>query len=173
MSDFKNRWEITKNWQLLFPIMGVLAALLCGYVIALKCITPFTNLSNFTTAVVLCTLTLLLAYIFIKISLWCFKKLENRWLVNHRWEFIAIFLCFAITGSTAGKLSDPIMSVIGMSQENCTGWVYWPVRILLIFPIYQVLLLFFGYIFGQYSFFKEFVIKMMSRMGLGSLVKKL
>lgn len=172
MNNFKNRWEITKNWQLLFPFLGVVASLLCGYIIALKIIGKFTIGSDNTATILVWLVALALAYLFIKISLWCFKKLKNRWQVNYRWEFIAIFLCFAVTGSTAGRLSDPIMSVIGLSQENITSWIYWPVRILLIFPIYQVLLVFFGYIFGQYTFFKEFAIKMMSRMGLGLLVKK-
>jgi hypothetical protein len=39
----------------------------------------------------------------------------------------------------------------------------------LIFPIYQVLLVFFGFIFGQFKFFWNFEKKMLSRMGLGFL----
>ena len=122
---------------------------------------------------ILSVLALLLGYLFIKISLWCFKKLENKWTVTYRWEFIAIFLCFAVTGSSAGRLSDPLMALIGLSKESTNGWLYWPVRILLIFPIYQVLLVIFGWIFGQYVFFKDFAKKMMSRIGLGFLIKNL
>lgn len=172
MNDFKKRWEITKNWQLLFPFLGVTASLLCGYIIAIKITNTLPEVSQITVTALLYVCTLLLAYVFIKISLWCFKKLKHKWQVNYRWEFIAIFLCFAVTGSTAGRLSDPLMNMIGLSQDGTNGWVYWPVRILLIFPIYQVLLVFFGYIFGQYSFFKQFARKMMFRIGLGLLVKK-
>lgn len=173
MKNFKSRWEITKNWQLIHPFLGIVASFVCGYVVS-KRISAIIPTNTETQEIgILALLSLLLAYLFIKISLWCFKKLENRWKVTYRWEFIAIFLCFAVTGSSAGRLSNPLMSLIGLSAETTNGWLYWPVRILLIFPIYQVLLVIFGWLFGQYSFFTAFARKMMSRMGLGFLIKNL
>jgi hypothetical protein len=117
-------------------------------------------------------IALVIAFILLKITFWLFTKLYKRWGVTQRWQLIAMFLVFAITGSTAGKISNPIMEFISLSKETTNGWIYWPVRILLIFPFYQVLLVIFGWIFGQYLFFKEFAIKMASRMGLGFLFKK-
>jgi hypothetical protein len=114
---------------------------------------------------------LLITYLLIKITLWLFTKLYARWEVKARWELIAMFLVFAVTGSTAGKLSDPLMELIGLDRSITNGWIYWPVRIFLIFPIYQILLVIFGWIFGQYSFFKAFAIKMVRRMGFGFLFK--
>ena len=64
------------------------------------------------------------------------------------------------------------MDLIGLGKDITSGWIYWPVRILLIFPIYQVLLVIFGWIFGQYTFFKAFATKMVSRLGLGFLFPK-
>lgn len=171
MQNFKNRWEITKNWQLIHPFLGVFAALFSGYLIALPLTLRITDYGTVIYGIILVFLVVLLTILILKISLWCFKKLENKWKVNYRWEYIAIFLCFAVTGSTAGRISDPIMELIGLSKETTIGWVYWPVRILLIFPVYQVLLVIFGWIFGQYKFFKEFAIKMISRMGLGFIFK--
>jgi hypothetical protein len=40
------------------------------------------------------------------------------------------------------------------------------VRILVIFPLYQLLLLCFGWLLGQFSFFWAFEKKMFARMGL-------
>ena len=172
MQQFKDRWEISQNWQLIHPFLGIIASLFSGYLLAKKITTSFSIENEVLATSLLTVFTVLLTYLLIKISLWFFKKLENRWKVNYRWEFIAIFLCFAVTGSSAGRISNPLMEFIGLPKETTMEWVYWPVRILLIFPIYQILLVIFGWIFGQFTFFKAFAQKMMSRMGLDFIFKK-
>ena len=69
---------------------------------------------------------------------------------------IAIFLVFAVTGSLSGKLAAPLTHAIGVDAETSSGWLYWPLRILLIFPIYQILLVGIGWLFGQFQFFWAF-----------------
>lgn len=99
------------------------------------------------------------------------KKLKERWNVESNTQLYIIFLVFAITGSSAAKLAAPITEFFGISKEM--GWyVYWPFRILIIFPIYQVLLVFFGWIFGQFNFFWTFEKKMLRNLGLGFLIKE-
>lgn len=169
MKDFKTRWEITQNWQFIHIILGLIATLASAYLIARAIYVPAFE-SSIPVATIF--LSLPIAFLIIWITLWLFKKLYTRWGVTYRWELIAIFLVFAITGSTAGKLSNPLMGLIGLGKEVTSGWIYWPVRILLIFPIYQVLLVIFGWIFGQYIFFKAFATKMVSRLGLGFLFPK-
>ncbi len=53
-----------------------------------------------------------------------------------------------------------------------SGWIYYPLYLILIFPVYQVLLIFFGTIFGQFNFFWWFEKKMLRGIGLGFLVGK-
>lgn len=171
MKKFKENWEITQNWQLIHPLLGVILSMGFGYLIASR-IQGIFELKNLIKILFVISLSILIGYGIIKLSLFFFRKLENKWLVNARWEFIAIFIAFAITGSTAGKLSDPFMEFIGLDREETSGWVYWPLRIFLIFPIYQVLLLIFGWIFGQYKFFYAFEKKMLSKMGFGFLFNK-
>ncbi|MFD2827526.1 DUF6787 family protein [Leeuwenhoekiella polynyae] len=168
MKNFKDNWEITRNWQLIYPILGVLLALGCGYLIAARLDFFFESDTMLHTSY-LVALTILITYLILKISLLCFKKLKNRWILEYRWQFIAVFMVFAITGSTAGRISSPVMNAIGLGGDSISGWVYWPLRILIIFPIYQVLLLVVAWIFGQYKFFYAFEKKMLSRMGLGFL----
>lgn len=172
MENFKKRWEITKNWQLIHIVLGLLATLFSGYLlgkgISKWFATPDTTLYYISIVVT----TIILSYIIIKVTLWLFTKLYKRWEVTYRWELVAIFLVFALTGSFSGRLSNPLMELIGLDRELTNGFIYWPVRILLIFPIYQVLLVFLGWIFGQYTFFKAFAIKMVSRMGFGFLFSK-
>ncbi|WP_041801608.1 DUF6787 family protein [Flagellimonas ruestringensis] len=168
MQKIKQRWEIQKNWQMLFPILGTLLVLLTSYTISRSLLHAF-GLNNtifewfFTIGI-----TLLLHVILIKFFLWCFKKVENKWKVDYKWEMIAIFIVFAITGSLSGKLAGPLVHWIGLDSENVHSAVYWALRILLIFPIYQILLVFIGWLFGQYQFFWDFEKKMLKRMGLGA-----
>ena len=171
MKKFKENWEITRNWQLVYPILGILLALGAGCLIAFRFKNYFDDGST-TQLLFLVGASLLLAYLFIKISLFCFEKLKNRWILEYRWQFIAVFIVFAITGSTAGRLSSPLMQAIGLGSDSISGWIYWPLRILLIFPLYQILLLLVARIFGQYKFFYQFEKKMLSRMGLGFLFTK-
>ncbi len=169
MENFKKRWEITQNWQLIHIILSLIATVITAYIITRAITRSWFELNATAYTLGLILGTLIISVVIIKLSLWLFTKLYDRWRVTYRWELAAIFLVFAITGSTAGKLSDPLMALIGLEKSIVSGWIYWPVRILLIFPIYQVFLVFFGWIFGQYAFFKTFAIKMVSRIGLGFL----
>ncbi|MGO4910884.1 DUF6787 family protein [Leeuwenhoekiella sp. W20_SRS_FM14] len=171
MKKFKENWEITQNWQLIYPFIGIVLALGSGLLIAYR-FNDYFESGSVTQLLFLGIATLLLAYLFIKISLFCFKKLKNRWILEYRWQFIAVFIVFAITGSTAGRISSPVMNLIGLDYDSTSGWLYWPLRIVLIFPLYQLLLLAVAWIFGQYKFFYQFEKKMLSRMGLGFLFTK-
>ncbi|MFC4096885.1 DUF6787 family protein [Euzebyella saccharophila] len=99
------------------------------------------------------------------------EKLKKRWGIDSNFQLAVVFIVFAITGSTAAKLAAPLCEFIGLHRESTAGWLYWTARILLIFPIYQVLLVFFGWLFGQFKFFWNFEKKMLNRMGLGFLFK--
>jgi hypothetical protein len=99
------------------------------------------------------------------------KKLKKRWNIETNRQLFIIFLVFAITGSSAAKLAAPLTDFFEIKKEM--GWyVYWPFRIVIILPIYQVLLVFFGWVFGEFQFFWNFEKKMLRGMGLGFLVKK-
>ncbi|WP_350291775.1 DUF6787 family protein [uncultured Croceitalea sp.] len=99
------------------------------------------------------------------------EKLKQRWGIESNFQIVIIFIVFAITGSVSAKLAAPLTELIGITKENVSGWIYWPIRILLIFPLYQVLLVFFGWLFGQHKFFWAFEKKMLRRLGLGSFLK--
>ena len=170
MKKFKENWEITQNWQLIYPALGILLVLGFGLLIATR-FDGFLVGKPVQQGIFLAVVTLVLTYIFIVISLFCFRKLKNRWVLEYRWQFIAVFMVFAITGSTAGRISSPVMQFLGLGSDDISGWLYWPLRILLIFPLYQMLLLMVAWIFGQYKFFYQFEKKMLSRMGLGFLFK--
>mgnify|MGYP003419518683 CR=1 FL=1 len=95
------------------------------------------------------------------------NKLKKRWNVSSNWQLTIIFIVFAITGSTAAYLSKPFTNFLGLTKESMSLWLYWPIRLIIIFPIYQVILVLIGALFGQFKFFWEFEKKMLDRMKLG------
>ncbi|RCS26762.1 diacylglyceryl transferase [Polaribacter sp. WD7] len=100
------------------------------------------------------------------------EKLKERWGIQSNWSIAAILIVFAINGSFAAWVAKPITNILGLSPETINPWLYWPLRILLIFPIYQLTLPIVGWCLGQFKFFWEFEKKFLSRLGLGFLFKK-
>jgi hypothetical protein len=95
---------------------------------------------------------------------------KERWNIKSNWQVFVILVVFAVTGSTAAYLSKPVLELFGIVRGEVSNWIYYPLYIILIFPIYQVLLVSFGFIFGQFAFFWAFEKKMLRSMGLGFLV---
>lgn len=100
------------------------------------------------------------------------EKLKQRWGIDSNLDFIAIFIVFALNGSFAAWVAKPITAFLGLSPSTVSPWLYWPLRILLIFPIYQTTLPLLGWVFGQFKFFWAFEKKFLGRLGLGFLFKK-
>ena len=98
------------------------------------------------------------------------QNLKERWGIQSNFQLTVIFIVFAITGSASAWLSKPFCIWLGILKEDFGFW-FTPIRLLLIFPIYQVLLVFIGFIFGQFKFFWSFEKKMLRKMGLGFLFK--
>ena len=97
-------------------------------------------------------------------------NLKQRWNLKNNWQVVVIILVFALTGSTAAMLSKPILNWLGISKDTHHLALYIPLYIVIIFPIYQVLLVSFGFLFGQFQFFWNFEKKMLRAMKLGYIV---
>ena len=95
------------------------------------------------------------------------SNFKKRWNITSDWQVFTIIAVFAITGSTAAYLSKPILGLFGIVKGELSNWIYYPLYIVLIFPIYQVLLVGFGFLFGQHTFFWSFEKKMLRSMKLG------
>lgn len=91
------------------------------------------------------------------------NRLKAKWEIESNTQLIIIFIVFAVTGSTASKIAAPLVHFFGIYSETYPI-LYWPLRIILIFPLYQVLLILFGWIFGQFKFFWTFEKKMLKRL---------
>lgn len=94
------------------------------------------------------------------------EKLKKRWGITSNIQLALIFLAFALNGSFAAYIAKPLTHFIGLDQSSTNPWLFWPVRILLVFLVYQFTLPIVGFCCGQFSFFWGFTKKMLSRFGL-------
>ena len=100
------------------------------------------------------------------------SNFKERWNIKSNWQVFIILVVFAITGSSAALVSKPILGFLGIVKGSVSNWLYYPLYILLIFPVYQVLLISYGFLFGQFTFFWAFEKKMLKSCGLGFLIPK-
>ena len=88
-------------------------------------------------------------------------KLEKRWQVTTT-QAILILVVFACTGFTVMFLKKPVLSLF--AEESERSWVFTVIYYILIFPIYNIILLFYGFLLGQFKFFWAFEKRMFRRM---------
>jgi len=93
------------------------------------------------------------------------KKLKEKWGIHSNLQIIIILLVFSITGSLSLKLSGYVLEYLGILDSSLSLWIYWPLKILATFILYQLLLVSIGTLFGQHKFFWAMEKKMLSRLG--------
>jgi hypothetical protein len=93
------------------------------------------------------------------------NRFKEKWGITSNFQLVIILLVFSITGSVAVWVAKPVLDLVGLDKEALSPWVFWPIRIFIIFPIYQVLIVLIGAIFGQFKFFWAFEKKMLVRLG--------
>ena len=92
-----------------------------------------------------------------------FEKLRQRWQLNSLFQVLIVLLVFACTGFTVLFLKRPILGLLGEEAKNST--LYSVLYYLLILPLYQVVLLVYAFVFGQFKFFWAFEKRFFKRMG--------
>ena len=79
-----------------------------------------------------------------------FDGMKARWGVGF-WGMVAVLTAFSLAGLTTVRLKGPVIGFI--LPETAPGWVQWVVYLIVMLPIYQVLLLGYGTLLGQFGFF--------------------
>lgn len=101
------------------------------------------------------------------------NSFKNKWKIKSNFQFLIIMLVFSITGSLTLYIVDPLLLFFNIVDDNFSNFQYWFLRIFIIFPIYQILLIIIGSIFGQFRFFWNFEKKMLSRFNIKKTKDKL
>ena len=93
------------------------------------------------------------------------EKLKQRWNVKNGWDVLIILLVFACTGFSILYIKRALFDLVDLSKETSPSWLLWTVNLVIILPLYQVVLLAWGWIWGKFSFFWEFEKRMFRRIG--------
>src|ERR1700733_6243712 len=96
-----------------------------------------------------------------------FKRLQEKWGVSTR-QFWILFLVFALTGTTTAILTRYVTGWLGMNASTYWLWKLL-LRITMLLFGYQVVLLAYGALFGEWAFFWKYEKKLLSKLGVRSL----
>ncbi|AWW30804.1 hypothetical protein DN752_12080 [Echinicola strongylocentroti] len=92
------------------------------------------------------------------------KRLQQKWQLKSIWQVLLVLLAFACTGFTVLFIKQPIFDLLGVDMSSGGFWKT-VLYLLLILPLYQIMLLAYGFLFGQFSFFWEKEKKFFKRIG--------
>jgi len=79
-------------------------------------------------------------------------RLKVKWGITSTWQVIAILITFSLAGSSVTRIRRIFWPLLGFNSET-SMWIQVPTYIALIFPTYQIMLLLFGTLLGQFRFF--------------------
>jgi len=82
------------------------------------------------------------------------EKLKRRWKLDSIFQVVVVLVVFACTGFTVLFIKKPILHfLVGARGDSTAASV---IYYLLILPLYNIILLAYGFLFGQFRFFWEF-----------------
>jgi hypothetical protein len=90
------------------------------------------------------------------------ERLQSRWGLKSITQVVLVLIVFACTGITVVYIKTPILEFLGI--PNPDGLLSVSLYLLAVLPLYQVLLLMYGFIFGQFKFFWSYEKKFFKRM---------
>ena len=91
------------------------------------------------------------------------EKLLKLFKVENYLRLFIVFTVFGITGSLSVILGKYVLISI-FSSEIVNNQFFWLIRILLIFPLYQILLIIVGTLFGEFRYFWAIEKKILIRL---------
>ena len=78
------------------------------------------------------------------------QRMKSRWGVGPA-GVVAILTAFALAGMTTAGLKGPVTA--WLLPADTPGWVGWLIYLVIMLPVYQLLLLGYGAVLGQFDFF--------------------
>ncbi len=78
---------------------------------------------------------------------------------NSKLHLLKIFFIFGLAGSLSVFISEPLIQFMSIENFISNKFFYWLIRLILIFPIYQFVLIGVALVFGEFRYFKKFFIK--------------
>ena len=90
------------------------------------------------------------------------NNLKHKWGVGSNQLFL-ILLNFTLTGTTTAWLSRMVTEWLSIKHYSLEWWL---LKFVILFAGYQVLILFFGALLGQFHFFWKYEKRILRKIGL-------
>ncbi len=81
-----------------------------------------------------------------------FFHLKQKWGIKNNWDFFLINCVFSLAGMAVVLVRKPVFHYLGFN-EHTHFWIKTITYLCILFPTYQLNLLIFGLLLGQFSFF--------------------
>ena len=94
------------------------------------------------------------------------NKIRNLFKVETNFQLLKVNIVFAATGTVSIYFAGIVINVLGLNLYILGDFFYWVLRIMLLIPVYQVLLIVIGSIFGEFKYFWRIEKKMLGRFGI-------
>ena len=91
------------------------------------------------------------------------ERLQARWGLESIFQVVMVLVVFALTGMSVLLIKEPLFEILGIDNETGGAWKT-VIYLLAVLPLYQILLLFYALLLGQFRFFWEYEKKSMKRM---------
>jgi len=89
------------------------------------------------------------------------NKLKQKWGVGNNQLFL-ILLNFSLTGTSTAWLSRMVTEWLLIKHYSLAWWL---IKFVILFAGYQILILFFGFLLGQFHFFWEYEKRILKKLG--------
>ena len=94
------------------------------------------------------------------------QKIIDKFHAKSFKHLIIIFLVFALSGSASLLMSSSILTILNLKELINFYPLYLLVRIILLIPIYQLVLIIIATLFGEFRYFWNFEKKFFKRLRL-------
>ena len=92
------------------------------------------------------------------------QNLIKKFNAKSKVHLLVIFFVFGLSGSFSLWISSPVMAALDLKNILNNYPLYLLFRVLIIIPIYQLILLVFASIFGEFQYFWKFEKKFLKRI---------
>lgn len=91
-----------------------------------------------------------------------FEKLKSRWDITSNWQVFVILVVFSLTGFSVVFARRFVFALLGIEEAD-PFWFKFLIWLITIFPLYNIFLLLYAALLGQFGFFWGYFKKMMKR----------
>ena len=79
------------------------------------------------------------------------NNLINFFGANSKLHLLKIFIIFGLAGSLSVILSEPLLQLVSIENYITNKFLYWLIRLILIFPLYQFVLIGVAFVSVSYT----------------------